>query len=81
MPIQAYDLLGSERQVSLLYAVISVMALIGTLFVPSMIDRVARKWGLYHWRRSLIGAVAMCTSTNQRWVEFVSEVLAAGSVF
>lgn len=43
IPIQAYDLLGNERGVSLLYAAVAIAGLTGTLLIPLAIERLARR--------------------------------------
>jgi MFS family permease len=64
IPIQAYDLLQSEQQVSVLYTAVSVSALLSTLLMPLLIDRLARRW-VYSLGAGLlvIAAIALTTST------------------
>lgn len=44
IPIQAYELLQSEREVSLLYTAVSLTGLFATLFMPMLITRFSRRW-------------------------------------
>ena len=44
IPLQAYDLLKSEQAVSLLYTLVGIGGLIGTIFVPLLIRSLARRW-------------------------------------
>ena len=64
IPIQAYELLQSEQQVSLLYTAVSVCALGLTLAIPMLIGVIARRW-VYSLGAVLliIGAGAFLTDT------------------
>lgn len=44
IPIQAYDLLKNEQQVSMLYTLVALLGLSATLFMPMAIARFARRW-------------------------------------
>lgn len=45
VPLQAYDVLGqSEQQVSFLYTVIGIVALVASFAIPGLIHLVARRW-------------------------------------
>jgi MFS family permease len=44
IPIQAFDLLGSEQAVSFLYSAVAVVALGFSLVIPLLIGRLTRKW-------------------------------------
>ncbi len=44
IPIQAYELLHSEQEVSLIYTAVALAALSVTLFMPMLIARFARRW-------------------------------------
>ena len=43
IPITAYELLQSEQRVSVLYTIVSVVSLCGTLLVPMLIGWIARR--------------------------------------
>ncbi|WP_311028576.1 MFS transporter [Mesorhizobium koreense] len=44
IPIQAYDLLHNEQEVSLLYTLVALLGLSVTLSMPLLIERFARRW-------------------------------------
>lgn len=44
IPIQAYDLLRDEQQVSMLYTLVALLGLSATLFMPMAIARFARRY-------------------------------------
>src|SRR4051812_42629356 len=44
IPLQAYALLQSKRDVSALFFAVSITALVGSLFVPLLIRRFRRRW-------------------------------------
>ncbi|MCO4316485.1 MFS transporter [Phyllobacterium sp. 21LDTY02-6] len=44
VPIQTYDLMQSERGVSILYTCMSLLGLISTLSIPMLIVRIPRRW-------------------------------------
>ncbi|MBA8880346.1 MFS transporter [Phyllobacterium myrsinacearum] len=44
VPIQTYDLLQSERSVSILYTCMSMLGLMVTLSIPLLIVRIPRRW-------------------------------------
>lgn len=44
IPITAYELLQDEQQVSVLYTLVSLISLLGTLMVPMLIRLLARRW-------------------------------------
>src|SRR6185312_16568471 len=44
IPIQAYDLLHNEQEVSLLYTLVAFLGLSVTLSMPFLIERFARRW-------------------------------------
>jgi MFS family permease len=44
VPIQTYDLMQSERGVSILYTGMSLLGLISTLSIPLLIVRIPRRW-------------------------------------
>jgi MFS family permease len=44
IPIQAFDLLRDEQRVSLLYTIVSLVGLAGTLLIPLLIARLPRRW-------------------------------------
>jgi MFS family permease len=44
IPIQAYDLLHNEQEVSLLYTLVAMLGLSVTLSMPFLIERFARRW-------------------------------------
>ncbi len=44
VPIQTYDLMQSERGVSILYTCMSLLGLISTLSIPLLIVRIPRRW-------------------------------------
>lgn len=44
IPIEAYHLLRSERDVSVLYLVVGAAGLVATLSIPSLMKRVRRRW-------------------------------------
>jgi MFS family permease len=44
IPIQAYALLASEQAVSVLYTLVGIAGLIGTIAMPLAIERFARRW-------------------------------------
>lgn len=44
IPLTAYDLLRSERDVSLLYFAVGIAGLGGTLAIPSLLQLMRRKW-------------------------------------
>lgn len=44
IPIQAYDLVHDEQAVSMLYTLVALLGLSGTLFMPMAIDRFSRRW-------------------------------------
>lgn len=44
VPIQTYDLMQSERGVSILYTCMSLFGLISTLSIPLLIVRIPRRW-------------------------------------
>src|SRR5262245_9486702 len=46
VPLEAYDLLGAARLVSIVYFLIGVLGLAANLAVPLVLDRVKRRWAL-----------------------------------
>lgn len=44
IPITAYDILRDEQAVSILYTVVALVGLSATLFMPLLIERLARRW-------------------------------------
>ncbi len=46
VPLQAYDLLGSAQQVSVLYFLTAATGLLGSLSVPWLVIRLRRRWML-----------------------------------
>jgi MFS family permease len=44
IPIQAYEILHNEQEVSVLYTVVSLLGLSVTLFMPMLIKHFARRW-------------------------------------
>jgi MFS family permease len=46
VPLQAYDLLGAARLVSVVYFLIGVLGLAANLTVPLVLDRLKRRWVL-----------------------------------
>ena len=46
VPLQAYDLLGSAQQVSVLYFLTAVTGLLASLAVPWLVIRLRRRWML-----------------------------------
>ena len=46
VPLQAYELLGSAQQVSVLYFLTAVTGLIASLVVPWLVIRLRRRWML-----------------------------------
>lgn len=44
IPITAYDLLQDEQSLSMLYTLVALIGLSATLFMPALIDRLARRW-------------------------------------
>jgi MFS family permease len=58
IPIQAYDLLRSEQSVSLLYTLVALAGLSATLFMPLLIERLARRWVYTMGAASLIAGSA-----------------------
>ena len=63
IPIQAYDLLQSKQEVSILYTLVSLTGLAATLFMPLLIERLARRWVYTMGVVSLIVG-AICFSMN-----------------
>lgn len=44
IPIQAYEILRNEQTVSILYTIVALLGLSATLFMPMLINRLARRW-------------------------------------
>lgn len=44
IPIQAYDILRNEQEVSILYTIVALLGLSVTLFMPMLIARFSRRW-------------------------------------
>ncbi len=44
IPLQAYAVLGSERNVSLLFFAVGWVGLIATLFIPVLVQRFRPRW-------------------------------------
>lgn len=68
VPIQTYDLLQSERSVSILYTIMSMLGLIVTLSIPLLIVRIPRRWVYTAGAVSLMlgcGAFALDTVPGQ----------------
>ena len=63
IPIQAYDLLQDKQEVSILYTLVSLTGLSATLFMPLLIERLARRWVYTMGVVSLIVG-AICFSTH-----------------
>lgn len=64
VPIQAYELLQNEQEVSLLYTAVSLTGLFATLFMPMLITRFSRRWVYTAGVVSLVvGAVLFMTHT------------------
>lgn len=64
IPIQAYDLLHDEQQVSLLYTLVATLGLSATLFMPLLIERFARRWVYTMGVAALIaGSLFLLTNT------------------
>lgn len=62
IPIQAYELLRNEQQVSILYTATSFAALSATLLMPLLIERLARRW-VYTIGALLLVVAAVAFST------------------
>lgn len=64
IPIQAYDLLRNEQEVSLLYTLVALLGLSVTLSMPLLIERFARRW-VYSAGASglIIGSAFLVTQT------------------
>jgi MFS family permease len=62
VPIQAYDLLRSEQQVSILFFVVGVLGMAGTLSAPILFRFVRRRSAYVLGALSLIGACACFAS-------------------
>lgn len=68
VPIQTYDLLQSERSVSILYTCMSMLGLMVTLSIPLLIVRIPRRWVYTAGAVSLMlgcGAFALDTVPGQ----------------
>ncbi|MGN8019138.1 MFS transporter [Phyllobacterium sp. 22229] len=64
VPIQTYDLLQSERSVSILYTCMSMLGLMVTLSIPLLIVRIPRRWVYTAGATSLIlGCCAFALDT------------------
>ena len=63
VPIQAYDLLQDKQEVSILYTLVSLTGLSATLFMPLLIERLARRW-VYTMGVVALIVGAICFSTN-----------------
>jgi MFS family permease len=64
IPIQAYDLLRNEQEVSLLYTLVAFIGLSVTLSMPLLIERFARRWVYTAGASSLIvGSAFLVTQT------------------
>ncbi len=59
VPLQAYDLLGSAQQVSVLYFLTAVAGLFGSLSVPWLVIRLRRRWMLRLGAACLIVSAAL----------------------
>lgn len=59
VPLQAYDLLGSAQQVSVLYFLTAVTGLIASLAVPWLVIRLRRRWMLRLGAACLIVSAAL----------------------
>ncbi len=59
VPLQAYDLLGSAQQVSVLYFLTAVTGLFGSLSVPWLVIRLRRRWMLRVGAACLIVSAAL----------------------
>jgi MFS family permease len=62
LPIQAYDLLGSSRSVSILSTVVAICVLAATLMLPVLLGGLRRRW-TYTIGVSLMIAAAACLSS------------------
>jgi MFS family permease len=59
IPIQAYEVLQSEQQVSFLYTTLGVLALCTTLLIPALTRTLARRWVYTLGALALIAAAAL----------------------
>ncbi|MBK0398044.1 MFS transporter [Limibaculum sp. M0105] len=66
VPLQAYELLADERQVSFLYTAVGLVALAASFAIPVMIRRLSRRWTY------TIGALALCVAYLALWSQTVS---------
>ena len=64
IPIQAYELLHSEQEVSLIYTAVALAGLSVTLFMPMLIARFARRWVYTSGACALVvGSACLATHT------------------
>ncbi len=64
VPIQAYDILHNEQEVSLLYTLVALIGLSVTLSMPFLIQRFARRWVYTAGALALIvGSAFLVTNT------------------
>lgn len=59
VPLQAYDLLGSAQQVSVLYFLTAATGLLGTLAAPWLVIRLRRRWMLLMGASCLMASPAL----------------------
>ncbi len=77
IPIQAYELLQNEQQVSLLYTAVSVCALGVTLAIPLVIGVVPRRW-IYSLGAFLLIVGAAAFLTNNLFGQVIGMLARAG---
>lgn len=80
--VQAYDLLQSEQNVSVLYTLVALLGLVAVLLIPATVGRLRRRWTYTAGvMLQLVGAACLVSGTlTGQIVGMVARMLGAGTI-